>query len=126
MSLYLGKEIFDVESQKVMDHNHLFIRQGAGLQAQSVFTDKLVFRPHSTETLTHRKVTLNMADKSNKAQKVKVMTDVTDNPETRKMVVIFVFLWVCVWGGRGWFILFRPYTTICKYLRFEWRAVAVL
>lgn len=86
MSLYLGSEIFDVEKQKVMDHNHLFIRQGAALQAQTVFTEKLVFRPHSTETMTHRKMTLNMADKSNKTQKVKVIASVGDNPETQKLV----------------------------------------
>jgi len=88
MSLYLGNEIFDVEKQKIVDFNHLFIRQGQGLQAQAVFAEKLIFRPHSTETLTHRKVTLNMADKTNRAQKVKVITDVGDNPEAQKQELI--------------------------------------
>ncbi|KAI1730134.1 leo1-like protein [Ditylenchus destructor] len=88
MSLFLGNEMFDVERQKIMDHNHLFIRQGGGLLAQSVFTEKLVFRPHSTETLTHRKVTLSMADKSSKTQKVKVINDVGDNPEAQKQALI--------------------------------------
>ncbi|KAH7729256.1 Leo1-like protein [Aphelenchoides avenae] len=88
MSLYLGNEIFDIQRQPVMDFNHLFVRQGPGLQGQSVFKDKLVFRPHSTETLTHRKVTMTMADKSNRTQKVKVMTDVGRNPETEKQQLI--------------------------------------
>lgn len=84
----MGNEIFDVEKQKIMDHNHLFIRQGAGLEAQSVFTEKLIFRPHSTETMTHRKVTLNMADKSSKTQKIKVLANVGDNPDQHKQVNI--------------------------------------
>uniref|UniRef100_A0A915DY31 Uncharacterized protein n=1 Tax=Ditylenchus dipsaci TaxID=166011 RepID=A0A915DY31_9BILA len=84
MSLYLGNEIFDVEKDKIPDHNHLYIRQGPGLQAQAVFKEKLVFRPFSTDTLTHRKMTMNMADKSNKAQKVKVIADVGSNPEKEK------------------------------------------
>jgi RNA polymerase-associated protein LEO1 len=86
MSLYLGNEIFDIQRQPVMDFNHLFVRQGPGLQGQSVFKEKLVFRPHSTETLTHRKVTMTMADKSNRTQKVKVMTNVGRNPEAEKQV----------------------------------------
>lgn len=86
MSLHLGSEIFDVERQKISDFNHLFIRQGAALQAQAPLAEKLVFRPHSTETLTHRKVTLNMADKSSKTQKTKIVASVGDNPETQKQV----------------------------------------
>lgn len=45
ISLYLGKEIFEIETQHLMDHNHLYIRQGSALQAQSVFREKLIFRP---------------------------------------------------------------------------------
>merc|ERR1712016_100503 len=38
MSLYLGDEIFDVTKQPLQgDFNHLFIRQGTGLQGQAVF-----------------------------------------------------------------------------------------
>lgn len=46
MSLHLGSEIFDVHKQSLMqgDHNHLFIRQGTGLQGQAVFRTKLSFR----------------------------------------------------------------------------------
>lgn len=88
MSLYLGNEIFDVDREKIMDFNHLFIKQGQALQAQAAFVEKLKFRPHSTDTLTHRKVTLNMASKTGKSQKVKVITDVGDNPETQKQELI--------------------------------------
>ncbi|VDN14950.1 unnamed protein product [Dibothriocephalus latus] len=71
LSLYLGNEIFDIHKMDIQsDFNHLFIREGSGLQGQSVFKTKLTFRPHSTESFTHRKITLSLADKTNKSQKV--------------------------------------------------------
>uniref|UniRef100_A0A914L3T1 RNA polymerase-associated protein LEO1 n=1 Tax=Meloidogyne incognita TaxID=6306 RepID=A0A914L3T1_MELIC len=88
MSLYLGNEIFEVDKQKIMDFNHLYIRQGAALQAQAVFGEKLVFRPHSTETLTHRKMTMNMAEKTSKAQKVRMLANVGDNPNAQRKEMI--------------------------------------
>jgi len=58
LSLHLGSEIFDVHKQPLQgDFNHLFIRQGTGLQGQAVFRTKLSFRPHSTESFTHQKMT---------------------------------------------------------------------
>uniref|UniRef100_A0A1I8BCZ4 RNA polymerase-associated protein LEO1 n=1 Tax=Meloidogyne hapla TaxID=6305 RepID=A0A1I8BCZ4_MELHA len=88
MSLYLGNEIFEVDRQKIMDFNHLYIRQGAALQAQAVFGEKLVFRPHSTETLTHRKMTMNMAEKTSKTQKVRMLANVGDNPNAQRKEMI--------------------------------------
>ncbi|KAM3717279.1 RNA polymerase-associated protein [Dirofilaria immitis] len=88
MSLYLGGEIFDVMIQPMQLDNHLFLRQGAGLQGHAVFKEKLVFRPHSTDSITHRKVTLSMADRSNKSQKVKVLTAVGSNPESKKAEIV--------------------------------------
>jgi len=88
MSLYLGNEIFDIERHKIMNFNHLFVRQGQALQAQAIMSEKLKFRPHSTDTLTHRKVTLSMADKTNRIQKVKVIASLGDNPETQKQELI--------------------------------------
>lgn len=44
MSLHLGTEIFDVFSMPMQDHNHLYIRQGTGLQGQAMFQNKLSFR----------------------------------------------------------------------------------
>jgi len=44
LSLHLGSEIFDVFSMPMQDHNHLYIRQGTGLQGQAMFKNKLTFR----------------------------------------------------------------------------------
>ena len=77
MSLHLGSEIFDVYKQPLIgDHNHLFIRQGTGLQGQAVFRNKLTFRPHSTESFTHKKMTMSLADRSTKTSGIKILTQV--------------------------------------------------
>jgi len=82
LSLHLGSEIFDVYKQPLQgDFNHLFIRQGTGLQGQAVFRTKLSFRPHSTESFTHQKMTRSMADRSNKATGIKVISQVGLDPE---------------------------------------------
>ena len=45
LSMHLGKEIFDVHVMQLHgDFNHLFVRQGTGLQGQTVFKTKLTFR----------------------------------------------------------------------------------
>ncbi|VDN56465.1 unnamed protein product [Dracunculus medinensis] len=88
MSLYLGSEVFDIMVQPMQHDNHLFLRQGAGLQGHAVFKEKMVFRPHSTDSVTHRKVTLSMADRSNKSQRVKVLTAVGENPESQKAEIV--------------------------------------
>ena len=85
MSLHLGNEIFDVYKQPLQgDFNHLFIRQGTGLQGQAVFRTKLSFRPHSTESFTHQKLTRNMADRTNKASGIKVISQVGRDPEMNR------------------------------------------
>ena len=77
LSLHLGSEIFDVHKQPLQsDFNHLFIRQGTGLQGQAVFKTKLSFRPHSTDSQTHKKMTLSMADRSSKSNQIKVISQV--------------------------------------------------
>jgi RNA polymerase-associated protein LEO1 len=84
-SLHLGDEIFDVHKQPLQgDFNHLFIRQGTGLQGQAVFRTKLSFRPHSTESFTHQKMTRSMADRTNKAAGIKVISQVGPNPEANR------------------------------------------
>lgn len=83
MSLHLGNEIFDVYKQPLQgDHNHLFIRQGTGLQGQAVFRTKLTFRPHSTESFTHKKMTMSLADRSQKTSGIKILTQVGYDPDT--------------------------------------------
>uniref|UniRef100_A0A0M3I890 RNA polymerase-associated protein LEO1 n=1 Tax=Ascaris lumbricoides TaxID=6252 RepID=A0A0M3I890_ASCLU len=88
MSLFLGSEAFDVQVQPMQHDNHLFMRQGAGLQGHAVFKEKLTFRPVSTDSITHRKVTLSMADRSNKSQKVKVLNAVGVDPESQKAELV--------------------------------------
>ena len=46
---------------------------GTGLQGQAVFRTKLSFRPHSTDSFTHQKMTRSMADRSNKEKGIKVI-----------------------------------------------------
>ncbi|KAK3586624.1 hypothetical protein CHS0354_029505 [Potamilus streckersoni] len=89
MSLHLGDEIFDVHAMPIQgDFNHLFVRQGTGLQGQSVFKTKLTFRPHSTESFTHRKMTLSLADRSTKTQKVKVLPISGRDPDAHRTEMI--------------------------------------
>lgn len=74
-SLILGNEKYDIQSMKLKgDFNHLFIRQGTGLQGQAVFQTKLTFRPSSTNSLTHKKIMGRLAQRiNNPMQKVKVI-----------------------------------------------------
>lgn len=90
ISLHLGCEIFDIHKQTLpaSDHNHLFIRQGTGLQGQAIFDKKLTFRPHSTESLTHRKMTLSLAERSHKIQKIRVLPTVGKDPEAHRSEMI--------------------------------------
>lgn len=85
LSLHLGSEIFDVYKQPLQnDHNHLFIRQGTGLQGQAVFRTKLTFRPHSTDSFTHKKMTMSLADRSQKTAGIKILTQVGHDPEAER------------------------------------------
>ncbi|XP_023930509.1 RNA polymerase-associated protein LEO1 [Lingula anatina] len=89
MSLHLGNEVFDVHTMGLQgDYNHLFVRQGTGLQGQAVFKTKLTFRPHSTESFTHRKMTISLAERSNKAQKIRVLPMAGKDPESQKAEMI--------------------------------------
>lgn len=85
LSMHLGSEIFDVYKQPLQgDHNHLFIRQGTGLQGQAVFRTKLSFRPHSTDSFTHRKILSSLADRSLKTSAVKVLSQVMKDPDIKR------------------------------------------
>ena len=64
--------------------------QGTGLQAQSVFKEKLTFRPHSTSSQTHRKMTLSIADRASKAQKIRVLPAAGMDPEAQRSELIKV------------------------------------
>ena len=74
---------------------------GTGLQGQAVFKHKLTFRPHSTDSQTHRKMTLSIADRFSKAQKIRVLPAVGKDPESQRNERIKVgFIWDS-WRGRG-------------------------
>ena len=81
---------YDVNMLWQGDHNHLYVRQGTGLQGQAVFKEKLSMRPHSTESFTHRKMTRSLADRSAKTQRVKVLSQVGSNPEANREDLIKV------------------------------------
>jgi hypothetical protein len=73
------------------------------LQGQAVFRTKLTFRPHSTESFTHRKMTLSLADRSQKTSGIKVLSQVGWDPEQNRGQMIKVSLsWV-----------FMPYSNQC-------------
>lgn len=84
LSLHLGSEIFDVYKQPLTNDNHLFIRQGTGLQGQAVFRTKLSFRPHSTDSFTHKKMTMSLADRSQKTAGIKILTQVGNDPDAER------------------------------------------
>lgn len=85
LSLHLGGEIFDVYKQPLQsDYNHLYIRQGTGLQGQAVFRTKLTFRPHSTDSFTHKKMTMSLADRSQKTSGIKILSQVGHDPEAER------------------------------------------
>ncbi|XP_068716081.1 RNA polymerase-associated protein LEO1-like [Montipora foliosa] len=87
-SLLLG-EVFDVHKNNIDGNfNHLFVQQGTGLQAQSIFKEKLTFRPHSTASQTHRKMTLSIADRASKTQKIKMLPAAGMDPEAQRSELI--------------------------------------
>lgn len=85
MSLYLGSEIFDINEKSIGECSHLFTRQGLreGLLGQAIFNTKLSIRPNSTESFTHRKLTLSLADRSQKTQKIRMLNNPGQDPEVR-------------------------------------------
>lgn len=74
----------------------MFVRQGTGLQGQAVFRTKLSFRPHSTESFTHKKMTLSLADRSQKTSGIKVLTQVGADPEHNREEKIKVIILFCI------------------------------
>ncbi|EDO44827.1 predicted protein [Nematostella vectensis] len=89
LSLLVGAEVFDIQKTRIEgDFNHLFVQQGTGLQGQAVFKEKLTFRPHSTASQTHRKMTLSIADRALKAQKIKMLPAAGQDPEAQRSEMI--------------------------------------
>lgn len=55
-----------------------------------MFKEKLTFRPHSTSSQTHRKMTLSIADRASKAQKIRVLPAAGTDPEAQRSELIKV------------------------------------
>ncbi|RDD47511.1 RNA polymerase-associated protein LEO1 [Trichoplax sp. H2] len=89
MTLHLGSEIFDIFRSDIDNCNqHLFTRELNGLQGKVVLKSRISIRPHSTESQTHRKMTLSIADKCSKAQKICILPAIEKNPEYRRHEMI--------------------------------------
>ncbi|XP_065192882.1 RNA polymerase-associated protein LEO1-like [Sycon ciliatum] len=89
-SLLLGSEVFDIHQTPLGsgDFSHLFVQQGTGLQGQAVFRNKLTFRPHSTDSHTHRKITMSIADRLGKTQKIRVLPVVGKDPDAHRTAMM--------------------------------------
>jgi len=85
LMMQVGTELFDATSMPLSDFNHLFIRQGTGLQGQAVFKQKLTFRPTSVHSLTHKKIMTKIVQRDvANVSKVKLIPMSGDNPETAR------------------------------------------
>lgn len=88
LSLHLGSEVFDVYKAPLQDnHSHLFVREDTGLQGQAVFKSKLTFRPHSTDSATHRKMTLPLANRCSRTQ-IRILPMAGPDPECHRTEMI--------------------------------------
>lgn len=90
MTLNLGTEVYEMSEHKIEEYNQLFLRMRSGLHGNAVFKKRYTFRPATTDSLTHRKMTMQMAQKTNKSQKVKMIGDVGLDPESSRAVSLCV------------------------------------
>jgi len=85
LQLQIGSEVLDVASQDVArDQSHLFVRHpGAGIvQAQAHLERKLVFRPSSLQSKSHKLLTAAIDKRHQKTVKLKkVLTSVDPDAE---------------------------------------------
>ncbi|XP_015414411.1 PREDICTED: RNA polymerase-associated protein LEO1 isoform X2 [Myotis davidii] len=85
MSLHLGSEVYDVYKAPLQgNHSHLFVREDTGLQGQAIFKSKLTFRPHSMDYATHKKMTLPLADRCSRTQKIRIIPIAGSDPECQR------------------------------------------
>jgi RNA polymerase-associated protein LEO1 len=47
-----------------------------------------MFRPHSIDSMTHRKMTMSLVDRGYKTKKVKILTEIDKNPENKRLELI--------------------------------------
>jgi hypothetical protein len=63
------------------------------------------FRPHSTDSFTHRKMTLSMADRATKTQKIRVLPIAGKDPEAHKTAMIKVRSILWFWNIFSYFFM---------------------
>ncbi|KAF1745010.1 hypothetical protein MXB_516 [Myxobolus squamalis] len=84
-TLHVGSEVFDVIQTSLPPMtNQLFVKTGSGLVCQGVIDHKLSFRPHSTSSDTHKRVTISVADRLSRIQKICVLPTSYVDPEKQK------------------------------------------
>lgn len=54
----------------------------------------MTFRPHSTESFTHRKMTMSLADRSQKTTGIKILSQVGHDPDQDRKWNLKVFIFV--------------------------------
>ena len=86
LQLQIGSEVLDVASQDISrEQSHLFVRHpGAGIvQAQAQLERKLVFRPSSLQSKSHKLLTAAIDKRHQKVTKLKKVITTVD-PEAEK------------------------------------------
>ncbi len=86
-SLLVGDELFDVSSNSLADQ-HLYLISNHPreqvFRAQARLENLMTFRPQSTNSSTHKKLTQSIAAKMGKSTRTKLMANFED-PEKRQM-----------------------------------------
>lgn len=67
-----------------------------------------ISRPHSTDSATHRKMTLSLADRCSKTQKIRILPMAGRDPESHRNEMIKVTVVVCLSSGPS------ENTSVCK------------
>ena len=68
----------------------------------SITSSYFIYRPHSTDSFTHRKMTMSLADRSTKTQKVKVVPVLGHDPEQNRTEKIKVRFDLIILYTREW------------------------
>ncbi|VDK56637.1 unnamed protein product [Cylicostephanus goldi] len=81
-SLVIGKERFDVESMPITATCNIYLFDKGPVSTQKISDRKLIFRPHSTDSETHKKFIMCMAERTTrKSSQVWMVAEVGANPE---------------------------------------------
>jgi RNA polymerase-associated protein LEO1 len=86
-SLFLGKECFDMESRS-LGQEHVYVyahhKKDGLIQCQGKFQERITFRPTSTQSEAHKKLTAAIVEKHQKEKKIKMVVTKKD-PEKMKL-----------------------------------------